>query len=37
MTQPTYAVLVRLESELEREEIERIMKERAPKSGRSMA
>jgi heme-degrading monooxygenase HmoA len=30
MTQPTYAVLVRLRSELERDEIERIMKERAP-------
>ena len=30
MTQPTYAVLVRMESELERDEIERIMKERAP-------
>lgn len=30
MSQPTYAVLVRLESELDRDEIERIMKERAP-------
>ena len=30
MAQPTYAVLVRLKSELDRDEIERIMKERAP-------
>ena len=30
MSQPTYAVLVRLRSELDREEIVRIMKERAP-------
>ncbi len=30
MSQPTYAVLVRLKSELGRDEIERIMKERAP-------
>lgn len=30
MTPATYAVLVRMESELERGEIERIMKERAP-------
>lgn len=30
METPTYAVLVRLESELERDEIERIMNERAP-------
>ena len=30
MTRPTYAVLVRLESTLEREELERIMNERAP-------
>ena len=30
MPQPTYAVLVRLRSELDRDEIERIMKERAP-------
>lgn len=30
MSQPTYAVLVRLKSELDRDEIERIMKERAP-------
>jgi len=30
LPQPTYAVLVRLRSELDRDEIERIMKERAP-------
>jgi heme-degrading monooxygenase HmoA len=30
MATPTYAVLVRLQSELDREEIARIMKERAP-------
>ncbi len=30
MAHPTYAVLVRLKSELDREEIERIMRERAP-------
>ena len=30
MSQPTYAVLVRLKTELDRAEIERIMKERAP-------
>jgi hypothetical protein len=30
VSQPTYAVLVRLKSELDRSEIERIMKERAP-------
>lgn len=30
MSQPTYAVLVRLKSELDREAIVRIMKERAP-------
>lgn len=30
MPSPTYAVLVRLRSELDRDEIERIMKERAP-------
>jgi heme-degrading monooxygenase HmoA len=30
VSQPTYAVLVRLKSELNRSEIERIMKERAP-------
>jgi len=30
VSQPTYAVLVRLKSELDREDITRIMKERAP-------
>ncbi len=30
MAQPTYAVMVRLQTELDRAEIERIMKERAP-------
>lgn len=30
MSTPTYGVLVRMKSELERDEIERIMKERAP-------